>query len=63
MSSVTSICPSQFKEEPIPIVGIFNALVINFAVDGDKHSSTIENAPALSISFASLRSLLASIFV
>ena len=42
---------------PIPIVGIFNFFVINFAALGDKHSNTIENAPAFSINFASFKSL------
>ena len=63
MSSVTSICPSQFEEEPIPIVGMFNSLVINFAELGDKHSRIIENAPAFSINLASLSSFFVSDFV
>ena len=50
-------------DDPIPIVGISNAFVINFADSGDKHSITIENAPAFCISFASLSNLLASNFV
>ena len=44
MSSVTSICPSQNEDEPIPIVGIFNLLVINFADAGDRHSKIIEKS-------------------
>ena len=63
MSSVTSICPSQNEDEPIPIVGIFNLLVINFADAGDRHSKIIENAPDFSINFASLRSFVVSNFV
>ena len=31
ISSVTNIWPSQFTDEPIPIVGIFNWFVITFA--------------------------------
>ena len=46
MSSVTSICPSQKEDEPMPIVGIFILFVINFEALGDMHSNTIENAPA-----------------
>ena len=45
----------------MPIVGIFNSLVINFAAFGAKHSKTIENAPAFSINFASFKSLNVSI--
>ena len=57
MSSLTNICPSQFDDDPIPIVGIFSLFVINLAAKGDKHSKTIEKAPACSIFKASLRSL------
>ena len=46
MSSVTKICPSQYDDEPIPIVGILRVLVIILAVLGVMHSNTIENAPA-----------------
>ena len=46
MSSVTKIWPSQYSDDPIPMVGIFNSFVINLAAFGDKHSNTIENAPA-----------------
>ena len=46
MSSVTKICPSQFDDDPIPMVGIFNVLVIILAVFGVIHSKTIEKAPA-----------------
>ena len=60
---MTNIWPSHFDEEPIPIVGILNLFVINSAAIGDKHSSTIENAPASSISIASFKSLKASSFV
>ena len=60
MSSVTKIWPSQFDEDPIPIVGIFKKLVINFAVLGVIHSKTIENAPAFYINLASLINLLIS---
>ena len=56
MSSVTKICPSQYEEEPIPIVGILSSLVTFFAAYFDKHSKTIENAPAFSIFFASFKS-------
>ena len=62
MSSVTNIWPSQYEEDPIPIVGISNSLVINFAVQGDMHSRTIENAPAFSIAFASFKSFKPSSF-
>ncbi len=31
-SSVTRTCPSQFEEDPIPIVGILIEFVIIFAV-------------------------------
>ena len=41
----------------MPIVGIFNLLVISFAAIGEIHSRTIENAPAFSISKASFKSL------
>ena len=53
MSSVTSICPSQKEDDPIPIVGIFSRFVIVLAVLGVIHSKTIENAPAFSIDIAS----------
>ena len=45
------------------MVGILSSLVINFADLGDKHSSTMENAPAFSINFASLSNLSISVFV
>ena len=63
MSSVTKIWPSQYDEDPIPIVGIFKLFVINFADSGDKHSKTIENAPAFSINLASFNKLLVCVFV
>ena len=34
MSSVTSICPSQYNDEPIPIVGILIFFVINLDAFG-----------------------------
>ena len=46
MSSVTKICPSQFLDDPIPIVGILSSLVIFVEVFEDIHSRTIEKAPA-----------------
>ena len=46
MSSVTSICPSQYDEDPMPIVGILIFFVISFAEYGEMHSKTIEKAPA-----------------
>ena len=57
---MTNIWPSQYKEEPIPIVGILIFSVINFADDGNKHSKTIEKAPAFSIVCASFNNLYAS---
>ena len=63
MSSVTNTCPSQCDDDPIPIVGILNLFVINFADVGERHSITIENAPASSINFASFSSLSDSRFV
>ena len=60
---MTNICPSQLIDDPIPIVGILSCLEINLAENGDIHSKTIEKAPALSISFASFKSLAASTFV
>ena len=61
MSSVTKICPSQYDDDPIPIVGIFNKLVILFAVAGVIHSKTIAKAPAFSIDIASLINFLVSL--
>ena len=43
----------------MPIVGICTLFVISFAAFGDKHSKTIENAPAFSISNASFKSFAA----
>ena len=59
MSSVTRIWPSQKEDDPMPIVGIFNLLVINLDAIGATHSNTTEKAPAFSIRIASLKSFLA----
>ena len=59
-SSVTKIWPSQFIEEPIPIVGILTEDVISFAKDFSTHSNTIENTPEDSKIFASFKILFLS---
>ena len=43
MSSVTNICPSQFNEDPIPIVGILISLVISFAALVDMPKGSYDN--------------------
>ena len=63
MSSVTSICPSQCEEEPIPIVGIFKFFVINFDAFGVIHSSIIEKAPAFSISSFLIKFLISFLLI
>ena len=45
MSSVTSICPSQCLDAPIPIVGTETLLVIFFAKLSKTHSITMANTP------------------
>ena len=52
-SSITKTCPSQFFDDPIPIVGIFNVLVISFASVDSIHSKTIEKTPFSCKSLAS----------
>ena len=47
----------------MPMVGILSSLVTNLAELIDKHSKTIENAPAFSIFFASFKSCAISFFV
>ena len=59
-SSVTSTCPSQWEEAPIPIVGIFKDLVICLANEVSTHSRTIENTPANSNRLASFKSIFLS---
>ena len=61
MSSVTSICPSQLFDEPIPIVGIFKLLVINFEALGLRHQAQLKK-PLFNI-FCFLKSFLALFFV
>ena len=46
-SSVTSTWPSQWTDDPIPIVGIFKDWVIFFVVAAFTHSKTIANTPLL----------------
>jgi hypothetical protein len=46
--------PSQFTDEPIPIVGIFNISVIFLAVDVLIHSRTIAKTPEFCNKIASL---------
>ena len=40
-SSVTKTWPSQYTDEPIPIVGIFNFWVMSFAISDFTHSKTL----------------------
>ena len=53
MSSVTSICPSQYLEAPIPIVGTVTSLVILLAKFSTTHSIIIAKTPESEIALAS----------
>ena len=53
MSSVTNICPSQYFDAPMPIVGTEILLVILFAKLSTTHSITIVNTPAFDRATAS----------
>jgi len=57
---VTSICPSQYLDAPIPMVGIEMLLVICFANDSTTHSITKAKAPEFDIDIASLKILFLS---
>ena len=59
-SSVTRTWPSQKTEAPIPIVGAFTDLVINFARELSIHSNTIEKTPEEERDFASFKILFLS---
>ena len=56
-SSVTRICPSQYLEAPIPIVGIEIFFVISLANLSTTHSIIIPKAPDLEIAIASFKIL------
>ena len=45
--SVTKTCPSQYFDDPIPIVGILILFVIIFDKLLSTHSNTMENTPAV----------------
>ena len=60
-SSVTKTCPSQYAEDPIPIVGTFTELVIFFANDFSTHSNTIEKTPEDESTLASFKILFLSV--
>ena len=55
ISSITNICPSQYFDAPIPIVGTEIFFVINLARFSITHSIIIANAPELEIAVASSR--------
>ena len=48
MSSITNTCPSQYFEDPIPIVGIFIFEVISLATSVTTHSKSKSFDPASS---------------
>ena len=53
MSSVTSICPSQYLDAPIPIVGTEMLYVIFLAKLSTTHSITTANTPDFEMATAS----------